>query len=439
VKKRIILLMIVALFCLGGVAAAAASQFSDVPAKHWAYDAINKLAKAGIVDGYGDGTFRGDKTMTRYEMAQIVANAMAREDKADAGSRALIEKLAKEFADELKVIGTRVDNLEKKVDNFHYFGIVGNRYDHWKTAGTVDRSNAFILNTFYKINDNFTAITQSEMHRQYMQTEYQSSNNSTFPNDKNDWNSWGLQAYVDGKFDGYSTKMGRFTYMPAYGISHGDYLEVNGLQVTFGNKLKTTLVSGQNSEIVPGGSFATMGYRAVDIVTPLSAVTNLRLAYQQNQSNWGLAPEAAYVYGGVTHNKDYINYWEGGFDSKLGQDFSFEAAYIKSSYDSDNKGYYAQLKYKNAIPFVPHTFDFYVAYHKLENNSIMYNDLRYIGNLKGVRVGAHWAPWNNTLLTVWYDAQKYINAGTSAKNNNIAVTSGEKDNMFRAQLDFFFK
>ena len=75
-KKSLVLAMAMAL----GVTASAyaANPFSDVPAGHWAYDSVNKLAAAGIVDGYGDSTFGGDRLMTRYEMAQIVAKAMAK-------------------------------------------------------------------------------------------------------------------------------------------------------------------------------------------------------------------------------------------------------------------------------------------------------------------------------------------------------------------------
>ena len=75
-KKSLVLAMAMAL----GVTASAyaANPFSDVPAGHWAYDSVNKLAAAGIVDGYGNGTFGGDRLMTRYEMAQIVAKAMAK-------------------------------------------------------------------------------------------------------------------------------------------------------------------------------------------------------------------------------------------------------------------------------------------------------------------------------------------------------------------------
>ena len=74
-KKSMVLAMAMAL----GVTASAyaANPFSDVPAGHWAYDSVAKLASAGVIDGYSDGVFGGDKLMTRYEMAQIVAKAMA--------------------------------------------------------------------------------------------------------------------------------------------------------------------------------------------------------------------------------------------------------------------------------------------------------------------------------------------------------------------------
>ena len=75
-KKSLVLAMLVAMGF--SATALAANPFSDVPAGHWAYGSIAKLAAAGIVDGYGDGTYLGDRLMTRYEMAQIVARAMAR-------------------------------------------------------------------------------------------------------------------------------------------------------------------------------------------------------------------------------------------------------------------------------------------------------------------------------------------------------------------------
>ena len=79
---------------------AAANPFSDVPADSWAYDAVSTLAADGVIDGYPDGTYKGQNTMTRYEMAQIVARAMAKTD-IDKADKALVDKLAAEFAEEL--------------------------------------------------------------------------------------------------------------------------------------------------------------------------------------------------------------------------------------------------------------------------------------------------------------------------------------------------
>ena len=123
-KKSLVLAMAMAL----GVTASAyaANPFSDVPAGHWAYDSIDKLAAAGVIDGMGDGTYQGDKTMTRYEMAQIVAKAMAK--------GANVDKLAAEFADELDNLGVRVAALEKKADNVKITGAV--RYDYRTYHGT---------------------------------------------------------------------------------------------------------------------------------------------------------------------------------------------------------------------------------------------------------------------------------------------------------------
>ena len=134
-KKSLVLAMAMAL----GVTASAyaANPFSDVPAGHWAYDSINKLATAGVIEGYGDTTFGGDKLMTRYEMAQIVAKAMAK--------GANVDKLAAEFADELDTLGVRVAALEKKADNVKITGTIKASYasyDGDKLGTTGDPARA---------------------------------------------------------------------------------------------------------------------------------------------------------------------------------------------------------------------------------------------------------------------------------------------------------
>ncbi|MDI3547042.1 MAG: hypothetical protein PWR10_694 [Halanaerobiales bacterium] len=67
-----------------------ANPFTDVPANHWAYDAVNKLVAAGIVEGYPDGTYKGQNNMTRYEMAMIIARAL---DNLEAQREAMAEEI----------------------------------------------------------------------------------------------------------------------------------------------------------------------------------------------------------------------------------------------------------------------------------------------------------------------------------------------------------
>ena len=83
---------------------AATNPFEDVPADHWAYDAIAQLAADGVIEGYGDGTYRGDQEITRFEMAQMVARAMAK----GGGNKVIIDKLAAEFADECSASAWRL-------------------------------------------------------------------------------------------------------------------------------------------------------------------------------------------------------------------------------------------------------------------------------------------------------------------------------------------
>lgn len=105
--------------------AAPGDAFADVPAKHWSYSAIQKLAKDGIVSA-DTNRFNGEKTVTRYEMAILVANAMTKLEKADANQKALIQQLQLEYQDDLKALGARVDALEKKVANAEKSAAVAN-------------------------------------------------------------------------------------------------------------------------------------------------------------------------------------------------------------------------------------------------------------------------------------------------------------------------
>ena len=113
---------------LGVTTAFAANPFSDVTPDSWAYQAVSQLAAAGIVNGYPDGTFKGQNDITRYEMAQMVAKAMANQDRANAEQQAMINRLADEFSNELNNLGVRVARLEDRVGNVKVTGDARLRY-----------------------------------------------------------------------------------------------------------------------------------------------------------------------------------------------------------------------------------------------------------------------------------------------------------------------
>ena len=127
--KKILALAAVAALT-AGVSAYAANPFSDVTADDWAYQAVSDLSAQGVVEGYPDGTFKGERNMTRYELAQIVARLMAKEDQLNAEQQATLDKLAGEYADELANLGVRVANLEKKVGNISWSGDARMQYQH---------------------------------------------------------------------------------------------------------------------------------------------------------------------------------------------------------------------------------------------------------------------------------------------------------------------
>lgn len=130
--------MLAAALAAGGTASAA-NPFRDVPADSWAYQAVSTLSDRGLVEGYPDGTFRGEQAITRYEMAQITARLMAKEDQYGAEERALIDRLAAEYAEELDSLGVAVAELERKTGQISWSGDSRMRYkEDTRGKGTWD-------------------------------------------------------------------------------------------------------------------------------------------------------------------------------------------------------------------------------------------------------------------------------------------------------------
>src|SRR5664279_3584061 len=123
--KPLATLVLTASLVLGALMAmvgpAPATPFADVPANHWAYQAIASLAADGLVEGYSDGQFKGDRPLTRYEMAVLVARIIAKIQANGAGyaSKVDLDKLQKlidALKDELDSLGVRVTNVEDSLD-----------------------------------------------------------------------------------------------------------------------------------------------------------------------------------------------------------------------------------------------------------------------------------------------------------------------------------
>ena len=157
-KKQLAVLAATAV--LGVTSAFAANPFADVTPQDWAYQAVAQLASQGVVNGYPDGTFKGQNNITRYEMAQMVAKAMVRQDRVDAEQNAIINRLANEFSAELNNLGVRVATLENKVGNFKFTGDARLRY-----TGTEDaRKSKFDYRGRVKfeatVNDNTKAVVR---------------------------------------------------------------------------------------------------------------------------------------------------------------------------------------------------------------------------------------------------------------------------------------
>ena len=151
--KKILALAAVAALT-AGVSAYAANPFSDVSTDDWAYQAVADLSDQGVVEGYPDGTFKGERNMTRYELAQIIARLMAKEDQLNAEQQATLDKLAGEYADELANLGVRVSNLEKKVGNIYWSGDARMRYQTKDNDGGKDSWNGRMrINAKAQVNE----------------------------------------------------------------------------------------------------------------------------------------------------------------------------------------------------------------------------------------------------------------------------------------------
>ena len=335
--KKILALAAVAALT-AGVSAYAANPFSDVTADDWAYQAVSDLSAQGVVEGYPDGTFKGERNMTRYELAQIVARLMAKEDQLNAEQQATLDKLAGEYADELANLGVRVSNLEKKVGNISWSGDARMRYINKAETNAKDAWDGRLrLTVKGQVND------------------------ATYVQGRIATNMWFKDAKPEDG-DGNTTM---------------DRLFVNH---SFGEK--TSVVLGRQDLTVFGG----LEYD--------DAFDGAKLAYNDGkfdayaafgQLNAGKFDTEDVAFGGLGYdfgvaklNAAYFNFTGdkaktvSGFDSIWGanlvvpvQDFSVFGEYWDSNADKNDSAYQAGLGYSTLDASKPGTFALNVAYNRV--------------------------------------------------------------------------
>ena len=325
-KKSLVLAMAMAL----GVTASAyaANPFSDVPAGHWAYDAVNKLAAEGVVDGYPDGTYGGDKLMTRYEMAQIVAKAMAK--------GANVDKLAAEFADELDSLGVRVANLEKKADNVKITGEV--RASYRDVDGDVNGHEGLLRSRLWvngQINEDWAYTGMFE-------------NNQDFTNETGDDKIDFARAYVEGRVGGLDVVAGRYNEV----TFTGNILDANMdmAKVSYGDKIKVSAAAGKAYDSVE-----------VDETNLLDSDDRIYIGTLEA----ALGDVDAYVGYFKTNSNMDKEIWNVGASYGFG-DFALAAEYMRGDKEYENAGkdgWWADLAWKGAEADTQGSYGIHAGYY----------------------------------------------------------------------------
>ena len=217
--KKILAMAAVAALA-AGASAYAANPFADVSTSDWAYQAVSDLSDQGIVEGYPDGTFKGQTNITRYEMAQIIARLMAKEDQYNAEQRATIDKLAGEYADELDSLGVRVSNLEKKVGNISWSGDARMRYQSKDNSADDSWNGRIRINMKGQVNENTTVNARLSTGSVNFQGDDDADVSAELLNVKHDFGAW------DVTLGRYAVTMGN-----QGGWLYGDSNGFDGVQV----------------------------------------------------------------------------------------------------------------------------------------------------------------------------------------------------------------
>ena len=407
-----------------GATAFAANPFVDVPSDSWAYNSVVELANSGIIQGVDGVHFQGERNITRYEAAEIVAKAMAHEDRANAEQRALINRLADEFSDELNNLGVRVSNLEDRVGNVKLTGDARVRYmkqgqtlkndDSWQFRGRL-RANA-------KINDRADAVLGMEYNTNFGYNTAASASASSAGKD---------HFYVDRAYVNYALDNGhKWNVM----VGRYDYELGNNMGLIYGNNF-----DGAQLKFADNKMAATVGYGKFKEGT----LNDSKTAYGELEGFFGggsVAGSAVGVYyndfnasSGVSAGDAKV--WGAYASLNFAKKFNLNAEAYRVNYDkasvADADGFAAKLKYGKAKFDTPKSWDLWVNYINIEDGAADDSGTgswrTNVNNTKGWAAGADYTFAKNAQLQVF-----------QTFDTKIEKTGKDRDELTRAQFVFVF-
>ena len=365
---------------LGVTTAFAANPFSDVTPDSWAYQAVSQLANAGIVNGYPDGTFKGQNNITRYEMAQMVAKAMANQDRANAEQQAMINRLADEFSNELNNLGVRVARLEDRVGNVKVTGDARLRYQDAEHAKSKFDARARVQFNA-KVNDRTDAVVRL------------TSGNFELGNSQNGGNANATidRAYVNHKFgERVSLKAGRFGQTIGGGLAFDGTFD--GAQLNAGN-----------DKIMAQAAY---GYMVSGEAAGLTKDQNVTNTYLGLKGKVGKHTMVGGFYDRV--NQDSTNGYKNiyGFNADANFDKVWVGGeWLKDSHVDESQAWTAGLGYGDYNIAKKGSWDVKGQYFNAKANAPIvdttYNHL-YTTNAKGWMASVNYALQNNVGLSAYY-------------------------------------
>jgi len=396
---------------------AAANPFEDVPADHWAYDAIAQLAADGVIEGYGDGTYRGDQEITRYEMAQMIARAMAK----GGGDKALIDKLAAEFADELNNLGVRVAALEKKVDNVKWYGLFRYTYQRDReendgfdeTTGQAklnhQNTNNFRLRLSMtaKVNEHWTANGRMEYaangaagDQKNMDTA--ANSNTVVVN----------RVWAQGQYGKTTIMLGKFPYFTDVdgGMIFDD--DLAGGFVQFGDKANVKLLGARyDARGITNDVVKTVSMAGVELNSDPTKKFTYGVGYHYISNKDDMKNKLGSA--DDKYNAESMNIWSVGLGYRFDKNAKLFGTYAKNtSGDLETKhrqAWAVQFDYKGSDISKPGSWGAFVAYRHLGSCASIvptYNSM--FTDKKGVNFGVNFVPLKNIKAYVEYFTGKGV-------------------------------